>query len=54
MGAITKPRPIPIQIQATNMRGDVLRKINPIPRPISVVPPMAQELLSVFLLVIIY
>jgi len=49
--AITRPAPIPMRIDATNRRGDVLRNINPTPIPISVVPPMTHELLSSFLFV---
>ena len=46
---ITRPSPIPMSIDATKNRGDTLRKTNPTPIPISVVPPMAHVLLSIFL-----
>ena len=54
IGAITKPAPIPISIEATNNIGDVCIKIKPTPIPIKVVPPIAQELLSSFLVSMIY
>ena len=44
MGANTRPKPIPMRIDATKNRADVLRKINPTPIPISVVPPTTHEL----------
>ena len=44
--AITSPDPIPIKMDATKNNTDVLRNISPTPTPIRVVPPMAQELLS--------
>jgi hypothetical protein len=44
--ATTSPDPIPIKMDATKNNADVLRNINPTPTPISVVPPMAHELLS--------
>ncbi len=47
--AITRPNPIPIKIDATKNKAEVLRNINPTPIPISVVPPMIHELLSIFL-----
>jgi len=43
---ITSPAPMPMKMDATNNNADVLRNINPTPTPISVVPPMAHELLS--------
>ena len=52
-GANTRPAPIPITIDATNIRADVLRNMNPTPRPISVVPPMTHALLSSFLFILI-
>ena len=52
--AITRPTPIPMRIEATNIRADVLRNMNPTPSPISVVPPMTHVLLSSFLFIIIY
>ena len=52
MDVITRPRPIPINIDATNNRADVRRKMNPTPIPISVVPPMTHEPLSFFLSVL--
>ena len=52
METITRPRPIPINIDATNNRGDVRRKMNPTPIPISVVPPIAHKLLLFFLFVL--
>jgi hypothetical protein len=33
--------------EATNHKTEVVRKINPVPRPIRVQPPIAQEPLSV-------
>ena len=48
-GAITRPEPIPIKMDATNNRADVLRNIKPTPTPIIVVPPITHELLSLFL-----
>jgi hypothetical protein len=48
-GAITRPDPIPIKMDATNNRADVLRNIKPTPTPIIVVPPITHELLSLFL-----
>jgi len=48
-GANTRPAPIPMRIDATNIRTDVLRNMNPTPRPISVVPPMTHALLSSFM-----
>ena len=47
---ITTPSPIPMSIDATNNRADSLRKMNPTPIPISVVPPIAHVLLSLFYL----
>ena len=41
-GAITRPAPIPMRIDATNIKPDVLRNMKPTPTPISVVPPMIQ------------
>ena len=52
-GANTRPAPIPIRIDATNIRADVLRNMNPTPRPISVVPPIIHVLLSFFLFILI-
>ncbi len=52
--AITRPTPIPIRIDATNIRADVLRNMNPTPRPMSVVPPIIHELLSSFLFILIF
>jgi len=52
-GAITKPSPNPIKIQAINRSAEVLRKMNPMPRPIIVDPAIAHELLSVLLVFII-
>ena len=43
--AITRPTPIPMRIDATNIRADVLRNMKPTTRPISVVPPMTHVLL---------
>jgi len=48
-GAITRPNPIPIKMDATNNRTDVLRNIKPTPTPITVVPPITHELLSFFI-----
>ena len=45
---ITRPDPIPMRIDATKNRVDVLKNINPTPIPISVVPPMTHVLLSSF------
>jgi len=53
IGANTRPTPNPIRIEATNNKGDDGRKKNPTPTPIMIVPPMAHELLSSFLVVII-
>ena len=54
MGVITKPNPIPISIEATNNIGDDWIKMSPTPTPINVVPPIAQELLSSFFVVMIF
>ena len=51
--AINNPKPTPISIQATNTKGEVCKKINPTPIPTIVIPPMAHELLSTFLSVIV-
>ena len=48
-GAITRPTPIPMRIDATNINADVFRNMNPTPIPISGVPPMTHVLLSAFL-----
>ncbi len=48
-GAITRPAPIPIKIDATNNRADVLSNIKPTPTPMIVVPPTTHELLSFFI-----
>ena len=50
---ITRPEPIPMRIDATKNRADVLRNMNPTPIPISVVPPMTHVLLSSFLFILI-
>jgi hypothetical protein len=47
---ITSPSPIPMIIDATKNRGEAFRNMNPTPTPISVVPPIAHGLLSLFLL----
>jgi len=47
--AIKRPDPIPIKMDARKNMTDVLRNINPTPTPIRVVPPIAHELLSLFL-----
>lgn len=54
IAAINNPRPMPISIQATKNKGEVCKKINPTPIPTMVMPPMAHELLSTFLSVILY
>jgi hypothetical protein len=46
IAAITTPKPIPINIDATNNSAEVCKKINPTPIPRSVIPPMIHELLS--------
>ncbi len=48
-GAMTRPAPIPIRMDAINNRTDVCRNIKPTPTPITVVPPTTHELLSHFL-----
>ena len=53
IGASTRPTPNPIRTDATNNKGDDGRKKNPTPTPIMTVPPIAHELLSSFLVVII-
>ncbi|MCJ7658096.1 MAG: hypothetical protein MUO67_02985, partial [Anaerolineales bacterium] len=47
--AIKSPDPIPIKMDATKNKTDVLRNINPTPTPIRVAPPMAHEPLSLLL-----
>jgi len=53
IGASTRPIPNPISMEATNNKGEDGRKKNPTPTPIMIVPPIAHELLSSFLVVII-
>ena len=48
-GVITRPKPIPIKMDATNNRGDASRKIKPTPTPKIVEPPITHELLSFFI-----
>jgi hypothetical protein len=43
---ITRPDPIPIKMDATNNRTDVLRNIDQTPTPITVAPPIHHESLS--------
>jgi hypothetical protein len=45
---------MPVIRHATNHIGEVWRKKRPTPRPMSVVPPIAHELLSFLSEVIIY
>lgn len=48
MEDVAKPMPTPMSIDATNNSGDSSRKINPTPKPTSVVPPISNPLLSSF------
>lgn len=46
--------PIPIIMDAAVINGAVWTKMSPTPTPIRVMPPIAHELLSSFLVVIIF
>ena len=46
--------PLPIIMDATVINGAVWTKMSPTPTPTRVMPPMAHELLSSFLVVIIF
>jgi hypothetical protein len=50
----TNPNPMPAIKQATNQIGEVCRKKRPTPKPISVVPPIAQELLSFLFIAVVF
>ena len=52
--AITRPAPNPIRIDAINNRADVLRNMNPTPRPIRVVPEITHVLLSFFKFILVF
>lgn len=54
IGTSTRPVPKPIKMDATNNKGEEGRKKNPTPTPIIRVPPTAHELLSSFLVVIVF
>ena len=51
---ISSPIPIPIIMDAAVINGAVWTKMSPTPTPTKVMPPMAHELLSSFLVVIIF
>jgi hypothetical protein len=48
------PKPIPAIMEPTNHNTDTFKTANPIPTPNKVPPPMAQVLLSLSLVAIIY
>jgi hypothetical protein len=49
MELTTMPRPNPAIMEPTKYRGDIGRKKNPTPKPMITPPPIAQVLLSSFL-----
>jgi len=52
--AITRPAPNPMRIDAINNRAEVLRNMNPTPRPIRVVPEITHVLLSFFIFILMF
>ena len=52
--AITRPAPNPMKIDATNNKADVLRNMNPTPRPIRVVPEITHVLLSFLIFILVF